>query len=86
MAEIMQIGRILQGRNVKVYFLFIEEEYEGMLIYILRSKMYHNCRNAVPLPYALTASSIKLVQTNVFICNYSHYIASSLLDSRLPVI
>jgi hypothetical protein len=49
MAEIMQIGRIFQGRyvwrgNVKVYFLFIEEGYEGMFIYILhilRSKMYH---------------------------------------------
>jgi hypothetical protein len=48
MAEIMQIGRIFQGRyvwrgNVKVYFLFIEEGYEGMFIYILhilRSKMY----------------------------------------------
>ena len=48
---VMQIGRIFthfQGRyiwrgNVKVYFLLIEEEYEGMLIYILhilRSKMY----------------------------------------------
>ena len=44
----MQIGMIFQGRyvwrgNVKVYFLFIEEGYEGMFIYnlhILRSKMY----------------------------------------------
>ena len=40
MAKIMQIGRIFQGRyvwrgNVKVYFLFIEEGYEGMFIYIL---------------------------------------------------
>jgi hypothetical protein len=48
MAEIMQIGRIFQDRyvwrgNVKVYFLFIEEGYEGMFIYILHilsSKMY----------------------------------------------
>ena len=38
------------------------------------------------LPYALTASSVKLVQTNVFICNYSYYIAGSSLDSQLPVI
>jgi hypothetical protein len=30
-------------------------------------------------PYALTASSVKLVQTNVFICNYSHYIAGSFI-------
>jgi hypothetical protein len=41
--------------------------------------------HAAPLPYALTASSVKLVQTNVFVCNNSHYIAGSLLDSRLPV-
>ena len=48
MAKIMQIGRIFQGHyvwrgNVKVYFLFIEEGYEGLFIYILhilRSKMY----------------------------------------------
>ena len=40
--------------------------------------------HAAPLPYALTASSVKLVQTNVFICNYSHYIAGSLLNNRLP--
>jgi hypothetical protein len=46
--QIMQIGKIFQGRyvwrgNVKVYFLFIEEVYEGTFIYILhilRSKMY----------------------------------------------
>jgi hypothetical protein len=36
------------------------------------------------LPYELTASSVKLVQTNVLICNYSHYIAGSLLNNRLP--
>jgi hypothetical protein len=51
MAGVMQIGKIFthfQGRdvwrgNVQVYFLFIEEEYEVMFIYILhilRSKMY----------------------------------------------
>ena len=44
----MQIGRSFQGRyvwrgDVKVYFLLIEDECEGMFIYvlhILRSKMY----------------------------------------------
>ena len=36
-------GRYVWRGNVKVYFLFIEEGYEGMFIYILhilRSKMY----------------------------------------------
>ena len=50
----MQIGRISQGRyvwrgNVKVYFLFIEEEYEGMFFYILNIyiKKCINCRNLI---------------------------------------
>ncbi|CAB3991502.1 Hypothetical predicted protein [Paramuricea clavata] len=43
MAEIMQIGRIFQGRyvwrgNVKVYFLFIEEGYEDSLLKIFQKK------------------------------------------------
>jgi hypothetical protein len=49
MAEIMQIGRNFQGHyvwrgNVKVYFLFIEEEYEGssFTFYIFYAQKFNN--------------------------------------------
>ena len=39
------------------------------------------------MPYTKRLTTVlKVEQTNVFICNYSHYIAGSLLDRRLPVI
>ena len=72
MAEIMQIGRIFQGRyvwrgNVKVYFLFIEEGYESMFIYILhilRSKMYQ-LSQFINILYMCIFKNIDLISTVV---------------------
>ena len=46
-----------------------------------------NFPHAAPLPYELTASSVKVItQTKVFIFNYSHYTAGHINCDRLPVI